>query len=245
MWQGGVERHQDCVVHEAVAALLRAEMTSPATPHKRDHIKTMLGAVPLDETCEDFSNPQFNHVRFRTLLSIRRSLFWSLPPDTQWTAVEGAVWTSGTTNVHPLFPKTREALKCYVGRDLTLEGIWLWRDDKDVHHVLEGNHRVSGWIARGRPTMVVRRFFVASSPLGSLCTYHSLGKPGKYLVYPNLISNSAVWYDGQRNPEATCANVATRVMDNFQPWRRACSVFSVAVLVVSVARLLLLLWRNE
>ncbi len=176
--------------------------------------------------CEepDFNNATENAARFRAFLSIRRELFWNLPPDTTWTRVSNAKFDSDNgEKIVCLYPKTEQQLQVYKNKSLDLSGIWLWTDDNDKCYVVEGNHRVSRWKLEGHKPVTIGNIFVLRSatrmpfPLIDKCL-GATTKTKPLFVNSGTMNHWSVLYDNCWNPDASILEILRLLTINLKPY---------------------------
>lgn len=211
------------IVHEAICAFLKAEGSSEKCAWKHKHVyQEMLGGHSNYCDEPDFKSSQQNSLRFRAFLSIRREMFWNLPPDTTWTRLENVtVGKEEESKITCLYPKAKAELTCYQAKKLDLNGLWLWTDNDKEYFVMEGNHRVSQWKHDGCNTMTIGSIFVLRSERGMafpLLT-HCLDQKVKTLTFASSGPNHwSVLYDNHLNPDASIWITVGLMISNLAPY---------------------------
>lgn len=193
------------VIHEVIHAFLYAEYMSPKTPWKYDHINFI-----IIKTCKDLdplntmNNPSFidpfeNQARFRALMSIRRYIWCNLPPDINWSKIQFSDidWNF----VKCIYPKTKDELSIYNEDTLDLTGIVLFKED-DLYYVVEGNHRVSGYISNRYKKIICHHIFVGESITKMKCPLIDKLTNTEVKLYAEGIDNHwSCLYEDQINPD--------------------------------------------
>lgn len=192
------------MVHEVIHAFLFAEFTSLKTVWKKHHIPLVMKRTCQDINVENtlntpnFNNFKENECRYRALMSIRREIWFNLPPDMEWLKLQ--LTDIDFKKVILLSPKTEKDIEIYKSNFIDLTGIILIKED-EYYYVIEGNHRISGYIFNKLNKIIhCKHIFVGKSIMGLRCPLVRKGYTKLY-AEKNLRNHWSQLYEDQKHPD--------------------------------------------
>lgn len=146
----------------------------------------------------DFTDPFENHMRERLFLSLRRKLFCEIPAHTDWYRAHIRLSPMWARRWNVLW--TDSACPVTQGRPVSLTNIIVWESvfDTQRYHVLEGNHRVTQWLANQqvrKSTNVVQTITIIIGRSSAACHWVHRHLPPLYQWNENVYPMIPVYHD--------------------------------------------------